>query len=164
MARKKSVETETESKPATVAERRRALRDAKAPSPGGTSATKVQIDLTKPGARKALAALYPAPESETMIDASPALERAALEFIEQRDAGSIAGKKQDAAGNELCSAIGKAKGIIGEGWVATWDLSKGGIDWADVVAELNIPDHVLERHRKASGRVLTVRETAEEGS
>lgn len=147
------------SKPATVAERRKAIRGAKEPT-SGTS--KVEIDLTKPGARKALTALHPQPINETMIDATPSLETAALQYIEARDAATLATEKKETAGNVLCNAIGKNLGVVGEGWKAEWGMSKGNVDWTQLAKDLNISDEVIAKYRKPETRGLTVRELAEE--
>ena len=152
----------SESKPKTVAERRRSLRATRGVASPGLAKT-ATLDLTKPSARKALTGIYPRPESDVMLDATPELERAALEYVEQRDAETLAGDAKEVAGNLLCNAIGKNLGIRGDGWEARWDMSKGSVDWDGVVKELNIPPDVLERHRKPEKRVLLVKELAEEG-
>jgi len=144
----------------TVAERRRQLRDAKAPA--GPGVKKVEIDLSKPGARKALLGLYPCPTSDTIIDSTPDTEAAALEYIVQRDAAKIATEKKEAAGNVLCNAIAKNTGIRGEGWTAAWDMSKGSVDWSALAKDLGISDEVIAKYRKPSSRGLDVTEVAEE--
>jgi hypothetical protein len=146
--------------PTTVAERRRALRDAKGLPTSGTR--KVEIDLAKPGARRALTALYPRPENDTMLAATPELEAAALAYIEARDAATLASEKKEIAGNVLCNAIGRNRGIVGAGWKAEWDMSKGSVDWTELARELNIADDTIAKHRKPEARSLTVREIADE--
>lgn len=146
--------------PATVAERRKAIRAAKGEAIG-PGLKKAEIDLTKPAARKMLAALYPRPTSEAYLDATPETEAAALAYIEQRDAESVAKNKKEVAGNVLCNVIGEAKGIRGVGWKATWDMSMGNVDWEKVCADFNITVAVLEKYRKADSRGLDVRELAE---
>lgn len=155
MAKKSAVRA-----PTTVAERRRAIRDAKETS--GPGLKKVEIDLTKPNARKALVGLYPRPSSDTYIDATPETEAAALQYIEQRDAATRSSEKKEIAGNMLCNAIGVATGIRGNGWKATWDMSKGNVDWAQLAKDLNISAEVIEKYRKPEFRGLDVRELAEE--
>lgn len=148
-------------KPETVAERRRALRgEDGAVGPG---VKKVLIDLTTPGARKALTALYPAPENEVFIDATPELERAAHAYVVERDAAKVASVKQQIAGNILCNAIAKNKGIRGVGWRAEWDTSKGNIDWAELAKEECISDETIAKYRKPPSRGLDVTEVADEG-
>lgn len=151
----------TQAKPATVAERRRAIRDARDPL-SGPGVQKVVIDLTKPGARKALTALYPRPTSETYIDASAETEAAAFVYIEQRDAAKVASEKQQVGGNALCNAIGRNLGIRGNGWKATWDMSKGSVDWTQLAKDLQIPDEVIAKYRRPESRGLDVTEVADE--
>ena len=146
--------------PTTVAERRRQLRAAKADA--GPGLAKVEVDLTKPEARKTLTSLYPRPTSDAMLDATAEIEAAALEYIAQRDIAKVANAKKDIAGNVLCNAIGRAKGICGDGWKATWDMSKGNVDWTALASKLSIPDSVIAEHRKPESRGLDVKEVAEE--
>lgn len=160
MAKKSAAQAEA--KPTTVAERRRSIRAANDPA-SGPGVKKVEIDLTKPNARKALSALYPRPTSDTYLDATPETEAAALAYIEQRDVESVSKGKKELAGHVLCNAIGPAKGIVGKGWKATWGMSKGNVDWEKVCEAFNIPEDVLERYRKPESRGLDVRELAEEG-
>lgn len=157
MTRKSNAAT----KPTTVAERRRALRAAKEPR-SGPGVKKVEIDLTKRGARDALRALYPRPLTDTVLDATPELEAAALQYIEARDVAKIATEKKEIAGNVLCNAIGKNLGIRGDGWTATWDMSKGNVDWTTLAKDHNIPDEVIAKYRKHETRGLDVDEVAEE--
>lgn len=147
--------------PQTVADRRRAIREANGEGPGLKKV--VEIDLTKPGARKALTALYPRPESETNIDATPELERAALDYVAQRDLAKIAADKKEVAGNVLCNAIAKNKGIVGKGWKAQWDMSNGNVDWAALAKAEGISDETIAKYRKAEFRSLDVKEVADEG-
>lgn len=161
MARKSAAAVEK--KPTTVAERRKAIRAAKGELASGPGLKKVEIDLTKPSARKALTALYPRPTNDVFLDATPELEAAALTYIEQRDAAKIASDKKEVGGNVLCNAIGSNLGIAGNGWKATWDMSKGNVDWAQLAKDLNISDEVIAKYRKAESRGLDVRELAEEG-
>lgn len=146
--------------PTTVAERRRQLREKAGPAVAKAD-KRIEIDLSKPDARKALAALFPRPENDTLIEASPELEAAALRYIEARDAAAVAAEKQAVAGNELCHAIAKNLGVTGVGWKATWDLAKGSVDWTALAKELAISDETIARHRKPSSRTLIVRETAD---
>lgn len=148
-------------KPTTVAERRRAIRATKGEPTSGT-VRRVEIDLTKPDARKALAALYPRPENETIITATPELEAAALEYVEARDAATLASERKEAAGNVLCNAIAKNRGLAGAGWQAVWDETKGSVDWTKLTKDLGISDEVIAKYRKPSARTLTVRELADE--
>jgi hypothetical protein len=147
--------------PPTVADRRRAIRDASGDGPGVKKV--VEIDLTKPGARKALTALYPRPESETIIDATPELERAAYDYVAQRDLAKIAAEKKEVAGNVLCNAIAKNKGVRGKGWKAEWDMSKGNVDWAQLAKDQGISDATIAKYRKPDSRGLDVTEVADEG-
>lgn len=151
-----------EVKPATVAERRRAIRAAKGEPVSGPGLKKVEIDLTKPNARKALIGLYPRPRGEDFRDATPETEAAALQYIEARDAAALASEKKEIAGNILCNAIRDSKGVRGEGWKATWDMSKGNVDWAQLAKDLSISDEVIAKYRKPESRGLDVRELAEE--
>lgn len=150
-------------KPTTVAERRNALRAAKGEAVSGPGIRKVEIDLTTPSARKALAALHPRPVNEVMIEATAELESAALQYIEARDAATLATEKKEIAGNVLCNAIAKNLGVTGVGWKAEWDMTKGSVDWTSVAKELGIADDVIAKHRRPESRTLTVREIAEEG-
>ena len=134
-----------EAKPTTVAERRQAIRAEKGEPASGPGLKKVVIDLSKPNAREKLTALYPRPTSETYIDATPETEAAALLYIEQRDVESASKSKKTVAGNVLCNAIAKDKGIKGNGWKATWGNSAGNIDWAKVCEDFKIPEATLER-------------------
>lgn len=153
-----------EVKPASVAERRRAIRDAKGEgASSGPGVKKVEIDLTKPGARKALTALYPRPTSDMYIDATPETEAAALQYVDLRDDAKVLTDKKEVAGNILCNAIRSAKGIRGNGWKAEWSMSKGSVDWTQLAKDLAIPDGVIEKYRKPESRGLDVREVAEEG-
>jgi hypothetical protein len=146
--------------PSTVAGRRRAIRgDGPASGPG---VKKVTIDLTKPGARDALKALYPRPTSETMLAATPELEAAALEYVKQRDLESLAKKAKEVAGNHLCAAIATNTGIVGEGWKATWDMSNGNVDWSALAKAEGISDETIAKYRKPQSRGLDVKEVAEE--
>lgn len=147
--------------PKSVATRKRARRAAE-PAPVAPVYVKPTIDLTQPNARKALVAAFPAPTSETMIDATEAEERAALAYIEARDAEARAKGAKEAAGNVLCYAIGNDEGIKGDGWKATWKLAKGEVDWSRLCKDLNIEDSVIERYRKPSARRIDLRETADE--
>lgn len=161
MARK-SAAVVVETKPVTVAERRRAIRAAKSPASGPT-VKKTEIDLTKPGARKALTALYPHPENETLITATRAHEAAALQYIEARDQAKLATERKEVAGNILCAAIAKNLGVTGDGWKAVWDMSKGSVDWTQLAKDLGIADDVIAKYRKPSTRGLDVDELADEG-
>lgn len=160
---RKSATVAVQMKPATVADRRRALREAQGLPNSGPSVKKAEIDLTKPSARKALSALFPRPENDTIVLATPELEAAALQYIEARDAATLATEKKEIAGNILCNAIAKNLGVAGAGWKAVWDMSKGSVDWAELVKELNVPDETVAKHRKPESRSLTVREIADEG-
>lgn len=160
MAKKTATARLETAPPATVAERRRALRDTAGPS---VRKANVALDLTKADAREKLAALYPRPASETMLDANARVEAAALEYITQRDLAKIAITKQQIAGNELCQAIGAAQGLVGDGWKATWCVGKGSVDWKALAAAEAIPEETIERFRKSGSRTLDVREVAEEG-
>lgn len=160
MARKSAA---AEKKPMTVAERRRAIRAAKGEPVSGPGVKKAEIDLTKPSARKALTALYPRPENETLIASTPELERAALDYIEARDAATLATERKEVAGNVLCNAIAKNLGVAGDGWKAVWDMSKGNVDWTQLAKDLAIPDETIAKYRKPESRGLTVRELADEG-
>ncbi len=149
--------------PQTVAERRRALRDAKGGAKSGPGLKKVEIDLTKANARDALKALYPRPTSDAMLTATPELEEVALEYVEQRDLEKLAKEKKEVAGNFLCNAIRRATGVAGDGWKATWDMSNGTVDWAALVKAEKISDETIAKYRKPQTRGLDVKETAEEG-
>lgn len=145
--------------PTTVLERRRSIRSQRGDRPG---LKKVEIDLTKPTARKMLTALFPRPTTQAMLDATDETEKAALEYVQQRDAESVAKNSKEVAGNLLCNAIGSSLGIKGKGWKATWDMKGGNVDWDEVVKEMNIPSEVIDRHRKPAYRALDVRELAED--
>ena len=157
MARKSTAAAAIE--PTTVAGRRRALRGEPASGPG---VKKVTIDLTKAGARDALKALYPRPTSATMLDSTPAIEAAALEYVKQRDLESLSKKAKEVAGNHLCAAIGSNTGIVGEGWKATWDMSNGNVDWSALAKAEGISDETIAKYRKPQSRGLDVKEVAEE--
>lgn len=159
---RKSAAASIPPKPITVGDRRRQLRAVKGGDSPGLKKT-AELDLSKASARKALSALYPRPESEAMLTATPDLEAAALAYIEARDAATLATEKKDVAGNVLCNAIAKSLGITGDGWKAVWDMTKGSVDWSAVAKELAIPEDVLAKHRRQETRTLVVRETAEEG-
>lgn len=161
MARKSTARVETKA-PATVAERRRAIRDANGEGPSVKKV--VEIDLTKANARDQLRALYPRPTSETILEATPALEAAAFEYVKQRDAESLAKKAKEVAGNRLCAAIGHNLGVAGVGWKANWDMSNGNVDWAALVKAEGISDETIARHRKPESRGLDVKEVADETS
>ena len=161
MARKSTARVETKA-PATVAERRRAIRAAKEPS-SGPGVKKVEIDLSKPEARKALTALFPRPTSEAILEASSEIEAAAVAYVEQRDLAKIASDKKESAGNVLCNAIGRHTGIRGDGWKATWDMSKGNVDWTALAKAEGISDETIAKYRKPESRGLDVKEVAEEG-
>lgn len=160
MARKSAA---VEKKPTTVAERRRAIRAARGEPVSGPGVKKVEIDLTKPSARKALTALYPKPENDTILAANAECERAALEYIEARDAATLATERKEVAGNVLCNAIAKNLGVAGDGWKAVWDMSKGNVDWTQLAKDLGITDETISKYRKPESRGLTVRELADEG-
>lgn len=150
--------------PTTVAERRRAIRGTRAGDAGPRlKKARAEIDLTQPSARKALAALYPRPENETLIPSTPELERAALDYIEAREAEARAKERKEIAGNVLCNAIQKNLGIAGDGWKAQWDMSKGNVDWTSLAKELQIPDETIAKHRRPDSRGLEVRELAQDG-
>jgi hypothetical protein len=154
----------TTKKPSTVAERRAAQRASRASEGSkGPTVAKVEIDLTKPAARKQLAAQWPRPKSEDMIPATPELERAALEYVEQRDVASLATEKKEIAGNLLCNAIQDARGITGDGWEAVWTETKGSVDWSSLAKDLNIAEDVIEKYRGKPSRTLKVTETATDG-
>ncbi len=148
--------------PVTVAERRRAIRAAKGEPTAGPGLKKATIDLTKPNARDLLKALYPCPTSDTMLDATPELEAAALDYVEQRDLEKVAKTKKEIAGNVLCNAIKTAKGVVGEGWKAVWGMSKGNVDWAQLAKDQGISDATIAKYRKPESRGLDVDEVAEE--
>lgn len=156
MGRKSTARVEEPKAPTTVAERRRAFREEKA----GPGIAKVVIDLSKPDARKQLVAIYPRPENDVYIDATPELEAAAFKYVEERDAESLAKKKKETAGNALCNAIGKNLGIRGKGWKAEWDMSNGSVDWGQLAKDLAIPDETIAKYRKPQVRGLDVKEVA----
>lgn len=161
MARKSSA-AEKLPEPKTVGERRRALRDEKTDATG-PGVKKIVIDLDAPDARKALTSLYPRPEDETILTATPALEQAALAYIRSRDAATLAEQEKEKAGNRLCEAIRKHLGVAGDGWRATWDMVKGSVDWTKLSKEQGIADDVIARYRLPEKRSLRVTEKAEEG-
>ena len=152
-------------KPTTVADRRRAIRGSKEPASGPSlrKTAKAEIDLTTASARKALTSLYPRPENDTLIAATPAIERAALDYITARDEASLANERKEIAGNVLCNAIARNRGALGDGWKAEWDMSKGAVDWTKLAKDLGIADDVIVKYRKPESRGLTVREIADEG-
>lgn len=151
------------SSPSTVAERRRAIRAAKEPASGPGVRRAAMIDLTKPAARKILVGIHPRPENEVYVDATPELERAALQYIEQRDVEKISKEKKEVAGNVLCNAIGKNLGLRGDGWKATWGMSKGNVDWARLAKEAGISDETIAKYRTPDRRGLDVDEVPDEG-
>ncbi len=163
MASKKSARKTATPVATTVAERRRSIRGSKVETVE-PRAKKFTIDLTKPGARDALRALFPCPLVATMLDgrAQPEVEAAALEYIAQRDLEKVAKTKKEIAGNVLCNAIKSATGITGDGWKATWDMSKGNVDWAGLAKEKGITDAEIADYRKPATRGLDVSEVADE--
>ena len=145
----------------TVKARKRARRAPDAPKPKA----EVMIDLARMSAeqaKKALTAAFPRPIAGKVIEATEASAKSALEYLNARDAESIASGRKEAAGNALRLAMGDAEEIHGDGWKATWALQKAEIDWSALCKECNIPAEVIEQFRKPQRRVLNVRETAEE--
>lgn len=141
----------------TVVTRKRARR-ARTEAPAPALAAPVKIDLTQPNAKDALVAAYPRPTRKGMIPATPETERAALAYLESRDAEARAAGAKEAQGNALRHAIAEYEGIQGDGWVATWLPQRGQIDWSRLIKELNITAETVERFRKPDCRVLQVRE------
>lgn len=119
------------------------------------------IDLTQPNARKALAALHPAPTNDLYLEASPEAEEAAAEYFAQRAAESSAKSGKELAGTQLCAAIGKNLGVRGDGWKATWGMRDGEIDWRGLAKAHGITDEQIETFRRPPSRSLDVREVAD---
>lgn len=156
--------TPPESAPSPVVARKRARRVAPLPLPVPPPPAPLAIDLAKmsaDAAKKALTAAYPSHVDGKRLDATPATEAAALEYLNARDASQIAEGHKEAAGNTLRLAMGDAEAIVGDGWEATWKTQKNEIDWGALAKELAIPSETIERFRKPQKRVLNVREKAE---
>lgn len=147
---------------APVVARKRARRAAAAEHAAPVAPVALPpIDLNHPKARDAIRARFPHATTETIVDASPEDDAAALAYMNARDEAQRAEGRKERAGNAIMVAIGEASGIKGEGWEATWKEENGTIDWGALVKELAIDAHVIERFRMPKRRVLRVRETNE---
>lgn len=71
----------------------------------------------------------------------------------------MAGRAKEAAGNELCAAIGDNLGLQGDGWTAKWDLAKGKVNWEKLAKDESISQKTIEKYRAKPSRRLDVRET-----
>lgn len=151
------------SAPPTVVARKRARRSAVAAVPAvPVVVSRPVIDLRDPNAKDQITAAFPhVAQDARHIDSTAELERAALGYLEARDAAKRAEGVKEACGNVLRLAIGDQAGIMGEGWIAGWPVQAQGIDWQAYVKGEKVDLGVVEKYRKDPHRVLTVKETAD---
>lgn len=145
-----------ESAPAPVRRRRaRAAAPKVDPKP-----VEIEIDLTQANAKDALAKAFPRPTTETMIAATEDLDKAATDYMNARDAATIAEAAKERAGNVLRYAIKSDRGIKGDGWEASWLEESGGLDVSALLKHLMVPEEIIAQFQRPKKRVFRVKEIA----
>lgn len=117
---------------------------------------------SSPQAEEWLRRLFPR-NRRPLIDATPALVDLAREYAAARDSAKEAEAHKEHLGNQLREAIGDAEGFrwgLKGRFKATWTTNKDGVttDYEAIVAELRVPEELVQKHTrtKPGARVLRV--------
>lgn len=123
-------------------------------------AGKLALDYASNGIRDVLKTMFPKPETDNVRRASAKQASLMKRYVKLREAEGAAKKAKEAVGNELCHAIGKDLGLKGGGLLATWDATKGTIDYGSLLRDESITAEKVELYRGEASRSLSVKASA----